>query len=174
MLRQSLVGQCRFKFFSSRARAELALPVCHGCGGLQSVCRPARLHPDSSSSKRGFSFTGIYSLRRGDCGAAGCSGSDGGSNRWPAAADGAMEGYPSRLYRSRGAVRDELCKECQMLRARVRIGRPIVEVATCRPSRMGPHRQFLGDGPHLIFSPKSTLLKTCTTTIIMPSIAGLS
>ena len=96
MLRQSLVGQCRFKFFSSRAPAELAVPVCHGCGGLHAVCRPARLHPDSSSSKRGFSFTGIYSLRRGDCGAAGCSGSDGGSNRWPAAADGAMEGYPSR------------------------------------------------------------------------------
>ena len=44
---QSLVGQCRFKFFSSRAPAELAVPVCHGCGGLQSVCRPAHLHPES-------------------------------------------------------------------------------------------------------------------------------
>ena len=46
MLQQSLVGQCRFKFFSSRAPAELAVPVCDGCGGLQAVCRPARLHPD--------------------------------------------------------------------------------------------------------------------------------
>ena len=47
MLRQSLVGQCRFKFFSSRAPAELAVPVCDGCGGLRAVCRPAHLHPES-------------------------------------------------------------------------------------------------------------------------------